>query len=386
MSDEERNIAGYNGLTRVEPTLPSEFYFDGDHYERELRKIWYRNWLYVCRASELRGPRAFRVFEIGSQEILILRDQNEELRAFHNTCRHRGSVLVREPKGRLPGSKITCPYHCWAYDLQGKLQRTPTPSEQGDFDKADYSLYDVAVRDWNGFVFIHLEPENARPLEESFNGSHLLDNWPLADLALGHTYEKILHCNWKVFWENFNECLHCPSVHKELSEVVPLYKQHLMEVQDDPEWEAHQRSGDKRYKQGLAEGKETWSKNGSACAAYFPDLNEEEIARGHTYCETVPSGFIVGHVDYVRVLRLRPLGPETTEIHVQWFFREESLADPAFDASGVVEFGQRVIDEDGAVSEINQKGLRSIRHKHGALMAEEYAVHDFHVWVLEQLG
>jgi Rieske 2Fe-2S family protein len=115
-------------------------------------------------------------------------------------------------------------------------------------------------------------------------------------------------------------------------------------------------------------------------------LNEEEIARGHTYCETVPSGFIVGHVDYVRVLRLRPLGPETTEIHVQWFFSEESLADPAFDASGVVEFGQRVIDEDGAVAEINQKGLRSIRHKHGALMAEEYAVHDFHVWVLEQLG
>ena len=71
MSDEEQNIAGYNGLTRVEPTLPSEFYLDADHYERELRKIWYRNWLYVCRASELRGPRAFRVFEIGSQEILV---------------------------------------------------------------------------------------------------------------------------------------------------------------------------------------------------------------------------------------------------------------------------------------------------------------------------
>ena len=188
-----------------------------------------------------------------------------------------------------------------------------------------------------------------------------------------------------MFWENFNECLHCPNIHPELSETVPLYKQRFMEVQDDPEWEAHQRSGDKRYKQGLAEGKETWSKSGSPCAAYFPDLSEEEIARGHNYLETVPSGFIVGHVDYVRALRLRPLGPEITEIQVQWFFDAQSLADPDFDGSGVIEFGQKVVDEDGAVAELNQKGLRSIRHNHGALVPEEYAVHAFHGWVREQL-
>jgi Rieske 2Fe-2S family protein len=385
MTGGDQPIPGYNGLSRVEPTLPTQFYLDADHYERELRQIWYRNWVYVCRASELVGPRAFRVFTIGSQQILILRDQDEELRAFHNTCRHRGSLLMQKPCGRLPGPTITCPYHSWAYDLQGNLRRTPTRSEQRDFDKDDYSLYDVAVRDWNGFVFVHLDPENARSLEESFDDSHILDHWQLADLVVGHTYEKIINCNWKVFWENFSECLHCPNIHPQLSQTVPLYKQYFMEAGDDPKWEAHQRSGDVLYKPGLAEGKETWSKDGSPCAEYFPELTAEEIARGHTYCQTIPSAFLVGHVDYVRAVRLRPLGPETTEFQAQWLFREESLADADFDLSGVVEFSQQVIDEDGAAAELNQQGLHSIRHERGALMAEEYAVHDFHVWVLAQL-
>ncbi len=376
---------GYNGLTKTEPTLPTHYYLDADHYEKELRRVWYRNWIYVCRADELEGPRAYRVFDIGSQQVLVVRDQEGQLQAFHNTCRHRGSALIQDEAGRLPGSMITCPYHCWAYDLKGKLQRLSGSSPPADFDKGDYSLYDVGIQQWNGFVFVHLDPENAEPLEAGFSDAHILDNWHLTDLVVGHSVRKVIECNWKVFWENFSECLHCPHVHPELSRTVPLYKQYLMEVRDDPEWEAHQEAGDPLYKPGLAEGKESWTTDGLACGAYFPDLGPEEIERGHTYCESLPSAFVVGHVDYARAVRILPLGPERTELQAQWLFRRETLAEPGFDARKVAAFAERVIAEDGAIAEINQKGLRSIRHERGALMAEEYAVRDFHAWLNRQL-
>jgi len=380
-----KKIAGYNGLLRTESTLPTRYYLDADHYEKELDRIWYRNWIYVCRADELDGPRAYRVFTIGSQQVLVVRDQEGELQAFHNTCRHRGSQLMQKEGGRLTGSMITCPYHCWAYDLQGKLQRLAAASPPADFDKSEHSLYGVGIQEWKGFVFVHLDHAKSQPLESVFSDAHILDNWHLGELVVGHSLRKVIGCNWKVFWENFNECLHCSNIHSELSRTVPLYKQSLMEVQDDAEWEAHQSAGDPLFKPGLAEGKETWSTDGLACGEYFPDLTPEEIERGHTYCEALPSAFIVGHVDYARVVRVLPLGPEQTELQAQWLFRPEVIAQPGFDAQEVAAFAERVIAEDGAVAEINQKGLHSIRHERGVLMAEEYALRDFHVWLNKQL-
>ena len=381
MSEAKEEIEEYNGLEKVEISLPGQAYWDPRVYENELTRVWYRNWIYVGRASSIKDPRDFRVFEIGTQQVLILRDEEGELRAFHNTCRHRGTILTEEKEGCFRGPLITCPYHRWAYDFKGNLQKTPTRRLQDDFNKTDYPLYDVGVKDWNGFLFVHLAPEEAAPLEENFTDAHCLDNWSLADLQVGHTYEKTLACNWKIFWENFSECLHCPNIHPELSRIVPLYKQSLMEIHDDPEWQEHQGSGNKLFKPGLTEGMESWSADGSRCAENFPHLTPEEIENGHTYCDTLPSAFIVGHVDYVRVVRVLPLGPEKTAIHAQWLFSPETLQSNTFDPDQTIAFGEKLIQQDGAISELNQRGLRSIRHEQGVLMAEEYYVHAFHNWL-----
>ena len=84
---------GFNGLTRAQASLPASWYLDPAHFEREVREIWGRNWVYLCRAETLDGPRAFRTFEVAGQPILLLRDQEGELQGFFNTCRHRGSIL-----------------------------------------------------------------------------------------------------------------------------------------------------------------------------------------------------------------------------------------------------------------------------------------------------
>ncbi|RWP55309.1 aromatic ring-hydroxylating oxygenase subunit alpha [Mesorhizobium sp.] len=375
----------YNGLTRLEPTLPSSAYWDIDAHQRDLDAIWYRSWLLVCREADLAQPLAFRTFRVGTQEIVVLRDETGELRAFHNTCRHRGSQLCQASEGRLKARLITCPYHAWSYSLRGDLVRVPSKSLPEGFDKADHPLYRVPLSVWRGFVFVNLREDAAGSAETSFDpASGNLANWPLETLVSGHVLRKVMDCNWKIFWENFNECLHCPGVHKDLSRLVPIYGRGLMGRHDDPEWARYADNDAPEFSGGLRAGAETWSRDGRVHGPVFPELTSAERTAGQTYATNLPSMFIVGHVDYVRTVRLVPLGPEQTELTAEWLFSPEALADPTADIDNIVAFGRQVLEEDADICEVNQKGLRSMRHEAGVLMPEEYELHHFHNWVRER--
>src|SRR4051794_22284150 len=108
---------------RIERSLPAAWYFDAAQHERELERVWYRNWIYVGRADAVARPLDYLKHRIGTQVVLLLRDEHGEIRAFHNTCRPRGSALCRDPAGRLAGGRITCAYHGWIYNLRGELTR-----------------------------------------------------------------------------------------------------------------------------------------------------------------------------------------------------------------------------------------------------------------------
>lgn len=375
----------YNGLTRAEPTLPSSAYWDANAWQRDLDAIWYKNWLLVCRETDLAQPLAFRTFRVGTQEIVVLRDDTGVLRAFHNTCRHRGSQLCQESEGRLKARLITCPYHAWSYSLRGDLVRVPSKSLPEGFDKADHPLYRVALSVWRGFVFVNLQEDAAGSAQTSFDpASGNLGNWPLETLVSGYVLKKVMNCNWKIFWENFNECLHCPGVHKDLSRLVPIYGRGLMGRHDDPDWVRHADNDAPEFSGGLRAGAETWSRDGQAHGPVFSGLTPAERAAGQTYATSLPSMFIVGHVDYVRTVRLVPLGPEQTELTAEWLFSPEALTAPQADIDNIVAFGRQVLEEDAAICEVNQKGLRSVRHQAGVLMPEEYDLHRFHNWVRDQ--
>ncbi|CAG1012055.1 MAG: aromatic ring-hydroxylating dioxygenase subunit alpha [Rhizobiaceae bacterium] len=375
----------YNGLRRAEPTLPSTAYYDPDAFRRDLTTIWQRNWVLVCRSADLAEPLSFRTARIGDQEIVVVRDETGALHAFHNTCRHRGAQLCRESQGRLKARLITCPYHAWSYSLRGDLVRVPSKTLPEGFDRKDFPLYSVALEEWRGFVFVNLAETPDAPLARSFDReSGDLSNWPLEDLIAGHVFRTVLKCNWKVFWENFNECLHCPGVHKHLSALVPIYGRGLMVRHDDPEWARNADNDAPEFSGGLRPGAETWSEDGRAHGPSFPGLSDRDRAAGQTYVVSLPSMFVVGHVDYVRSVRLSPLGPEETELTAEWLFTPEQLAAPGFDIANIVDFGLRVLEEDADICEVNQRGLRSARHDRGVLMPEEYDIHRFHQWVRNQ--
>ena len=376
----------FNGLTRAQPALPAAWYLDATHYQRELRDIWQRNWVYLCRAETLAEARAFRTFTVAGQDLLLLRDEDGGLRGYFNTCRHRGSVICTAAAGRLERPLLVCPYHQWAYDLSGRLRATGPMRRVEGFDRAEYGLHRIAVAEWGGFVFANMAGDAAAPFEEQF-GDELssIANWPIADLVVGHTYRKSLDCNWKIFWENFNECLHCPNVHPELCDLVPIYGRAIMARRDDPDWEAHAGSTAPRFSGGLREGAETWSVDGRAQGA-LPGLSDADKAAGQRYATLVPSVFIAAHVDYVRAVRILPTGPETMELSAEWLFQPDMLATPEFDKARITDFGTLVMDQDGAACELSQRGLRSAAFERGVLMQEEYEVFLFQDWVRGQLG
>jgi phenylpropionate dioxygenase-like ring-hydroxylating dioxygenase large terminal subunit len=374
------------GLSTPVETLPSAYYFDPDHYRRELRQIWFRNWIYVCRSSEVGAPRAFRTLELGDQSILVVRGEDRVARAFHNTCRHRGAALCAAAQGRFPAAGIVCPYHSWRYSLRGELLQTSSKTHGEGFEARQHSLYELPLTEWNGFVFVALD-KAPPPFAASFDlPLNRLDDWHLADLVLGHRLTKTIECNWKVFWENYNECLHCPGVHPRLAQLVPIFGRALLERRDDPKWQDHADDEDPKYGGGLRPGAESWTMDGNASGAPFPHLSDADRKAGHIYMTSVPSVFIVAHVDYIRVVQLLPLAPERTHMSIEFLVLPETLKNPTHDIMKAVEFTNIVMSEDAQICEVNQRGLHAVAHDRGVLMPEEYAIRQLQDWVRSELA
>ena len=375
----------FDGLKRVEASLPAAWYYDPAKHERELERIFYRDWLYVCHASSLAEARSFRRFDIGRQSILLVRGDDGVLRAFHNTCRHRGSALCTEAEGCLGGKLIVCPYHQWSYALDGRLLATSSHAEAADFDKADYPLFEVTLREWHGGLFVSLAADPPAFEEGFVRGSDRIENWPMAELVVGHRWQKTMACNWKIFWENFNECLHCPNIHPELCRLVPIYGRRISYYRDEPNWVLYRDRDEPQYRGGLRAGAETWSLSGRAGGVRFDNLTAEEIARGQSYFVSLPSVFIAAHVDYMRSVRILPLGPESTALEVEWLFLPETLEAADFDLDDVTEFARLVMLQDAEASELNQRGLTALPFEQGVLMPEEHYLKAFQDWVRGRL-
>jgi Rieske 2Fe-2S family protein len=367
-------------LGRWEPSLPAVSYYDPSVFEREQKGIWARNWVYAGRASDLR-PMTLRRLEVAGQHLILAKDQDGTVTCFHNTCRHRGAELCSAAERALTTRLIVCPYHQWSYSLQGKLVGTPFVALTDDFQKADYGLFPVHVREWNGFLFVCLAETAPDFAKAPDLGLAIYDNWPMAELVTGHTMVTELACNWKIFWENFNECLHCPGIHPDLCDMVPVYKQGIMGHEEAVDWTPET----PRPAHGLKPGARTWTKTGQPCGPEFAGLSEAERDIGYTFVTLLPTMFIVAHVDYVRAVSLRPLGPERTELKAEWLFPKETLDAPGFDLGNVVDFAKTVIREDGDACEMNQRGLKSSRFERGMLAPQEFAIHQFHQWVRHQL-
>jgi len=376
------NSKNYNNLSQVEPSLESKDYYCDETFETELKHVWYRSWIYAGRESEIARQGDFKSLRIGSQNLLLVRNEDGQINGFHNTCRHRGSELCSKEQGNLQSKNISCPYHRWTYSLDGALIRTPHLIPTDDFRPEEYSLYPVSVKQWRGSLFVNLDESRLNSFDSSLDPSpNHLDNWPLEELVLAHSYETRILCNWKIFWENFVECYHCPGTHKSLCDMVPIYRRTFVSKKDESEWEKHQDDADPKFSGGLKNGAKSWTTDGQLQGIQFPGLSTNEIQVGYTYLQSLPSVFIAAHSDYVRTVSLLPDGPEAISLRADWLLAKESLGLEQFDLSKIVDFGVEILKEDAEVCELNQRGVKSLSHKQGVLMPQEYDVVNFHKWL-----
>jgi Rieske 2Fe-2S family protein len=370
-------------LDRLEPSIPARYYYDPQHYERELEVFWYGMWVMAGREEEVPEPRDYKVLRIGTQSIVILRDLDGQLRAFHNTCRHRGSILCTEEQGRLPGRRLVCPYHSWTYGLDGQLVATPRQMASPDFDRGAYPLFKVAVGTWGGFMFVNLAGDRGAPFADALGDIPArFKNYGFADLRIGKRIVLDVKANWKVLFENFAECFHCPPVHPELCEIATLFW-------DAGAWDLRRDAAGQplpsarpRYKPGAA----TLTMDGTARIPPFKGLSEEERANLYQSQILRPNLFLNVHPDYVNSHQMLPTSPESVRMIYDWLFEPESMRRPEFDLDHYVALWDLTNRQDARNCEWQQEGLHARPLAHGTFVPQEHGCHQFNQWVLESLG
>jgi len=369
----------------LEPTLPSSWYRSEQVFALEKERIFCREWLCVGREEEVPGPGAHRVLDLLGESVLLLRNREGQLRAFYNVCRHRGTRLCRAatdtPDGERPplaggmmAGRITCPYHQWTYDLDGRLIAAPYLTTQPGFDRTTFSLYPVGVECWGGFVFLHLTPATAKPLQQQIAGiPERLQRYPLSELRIGCTIRYRVAANWKVLCENYNECYHCGGVHPELCAVVPAFRDRGGAGLDWLRGVPHR------------PGAYTFTKTGTTRRRAFPTLNEDEQVR-HKGELLYPNLFISLACDHAAVFILLPRAAGHTDIACQFLFEPYEIAKPDFDPADASEFWDLVNRQDWAICESVQQGLGARVHSHGYYAPMEDFSLDIRRYVLDRIG
>ena len=349
-------------LPRLEAGLPAAWYSDPAHYQRELETFWYAKWIAVAREEEVADRGDWRVVTIGTQKILLVKDS--ALRAFHNTCRHRGSILCTEEQGNFPRQRIVCPYHSWTYDLAGKLIATPRRMETPDFDMKRFPLHEVATRRWGGFVFVCLA-EKPPPFEAPGRYAR----YGFENLRIGKRIVADVQANWKLLAENFSECFHCPPVHPELCRVVTAY-------QEAGAW-GLRKSDRAEYKAGAA----TLTLDGSSRLRPFVGLNEEEKKTLYIPDMVLPSLFLNVQPDYVNSQLVFPTGPQSVRIVYDWLFEPRHLPLSEDDLAHYVALWDITNRQDARNCEWQQQGMQSRAFEHGWYVPQEFDCHRFAQWV-----
>ena len=351
--------------------LPAAAYTSDDVLAWERRHLFAGTWSCVGREEDLRAQRlrpdrpvTQRAVQVGDVGVLITWTAadgaaDDTVRAFANTCRHRGHELL--PTGDAADrASVICPYHAWSYDLGGRVRATPRLVGPVD---PDLGLVELPIRRWHGWLFVHAASPLGSGDVVSFDdhlGALAGIVAPYAPERLvrraRHTYE--VAANWKVVTENYHECYHCPLIHPELCQVSPPDSGENYDLPGA--WVG----GSMELREGMA----TMSVTGESAGRPIPGVPQDRVE----YLGLFPDLLLSLHPDYVMTHRLVPLAPDRTMIECSWYFPGEDV-DPTY----AVEFWDLTNRQDWGACESVQRGLASPHFRPGPFAPAEDAVHHF---------
>ena len=328
-------------------TLPGRYYTLAEIYAEERERIFTARWICVGRAAEIPAAGDYLLRTIAGESVIVVRGRDGALRAFYNVCRHRGTRLCEEPRGRF-SETIQCPYHAWTYTIDGQLIGAPHMSEVQGFDRRDYPLHAVALETWEGFVFVNLAgaPE---PFAQAFAPvAGRFSRFNLSALRAARRVDYDVAANWKLIFQNYSECLHCPVIHPGLAKLTP-YTSGENDLIDGPFLGG--------YMVITKEGG-SLTLSGRACGAPVGQLPAEDLNRVYFY-SIFPNLLLSLHPDYVMFHTLWPDGPGRTRITCDWLFHPDSFAAPGFDPDDAVRFWDETNRQDWHICEQSHAGITS---------------------------
>jgi Rieske 2Fe-2S family protein len=355
-------------------TLPGRYYTSEQIFAEERERLFARHWICAGRTADLPGGGDFRLVAVAGESVIVLRDHQGSLRAFHNVCRHRGTRLCDAARGRLPET-IQCPYHAWTYALDGRLLGAPHMHDVDGFDKRDYPLHGVALDEWEGFLFVSLAPDPL-PLSEAFAPvRERFRRFALPALvSVRHTAYDV-RANWKLILQNYSECLHCPTIHPELSTKLP-YTSGANDLVAGA------------FLGGYMEFKPphvSATMSGRACALPLGDLAPEDRARAFYYT-LFPAMMLSLHPDYAVYYTVWPKGPAASVVECVWMVHPDAPTAPGYNIEDAEAFWDRTNRQDWHICERSQLGVASRVYEPGPYSPRESMPAAWDREYLRQLG
>ncbi|GGF35715.1 (Fe-S)-binding protein [Marmoricola endophyticus] len=394
-------------------SLPGALYTDPELHDLDLRLLWHRQWFFAGTVAEVPEPGDYLTVDLGTVSVLVLRDDDEQVRAFRNVCRHRGARLVSEPRGSV--GNIVCGYHRWTYATDGTLRHAPqlVPTAEGGPDPACLSLRTVAVRVVSGLVFCCLAAEPSADVDAvgeavaPYLDAHALDRTKVAAQV-----DLVEQGNWKLTMENNRECYHCDGHPELLRTFFPTWG--LREDQVPPRLRAsHERYlaaeedlrvacearglardavedlvdrplGFRVQREALDGAGESFSPDGTRLVGrLLGDLDEPRLGRATLHAQ--PNLWLHALADHVVTFAVLPLGPDRTLVRTTWLVDADAREGADYDVEALTGVWRATNSQDAAFVELTQAGVADPAYEPGPYSEGERQVDAFVSWYVARM-
>ena len=381
-------------------SLDQKFYKDTSIFDLEKHTIFYNSWIFIGHESQIPNKGDFFVYKLLDEEIIVLRNKENKVKAFFNVCRHRGSRVCLEEKGNT--SRFSCPYHSWTYNLDGKLLAAKSLRE--GIDKSKLGLHPCNIESASGMLLINLsdDPQSLKNLQSDLKEP--FEMFGFKDLKVAAHKNYPIASNWKLAVENYHECYHCAPAHPEYS------LSHSLKIEDEPGFDEAQEKmmnnlescglkdievnkdfsnkdpDQEQYaysRYALFDGYMTGSKDGKPLAPLLGNI--KEFNQGCSDFNIGPVSYFLAYCDHIVGYIFTPTSQDQCQCDIYWLVNKDAEENKDYDKERLMWLWDVTTYADETIIVNNQKGVNSIKYQSGPYTDKEQSTRRFIKWYLSEL-
>ena len=381
-------------------SLDQKFYKDTSIFDLEKHNIFYNSWIFIGHESQIPNKGDFFIYKLLDEEIIVLRNKENKVKAFFNVCRHRGSRVCLEEKGNT--SRFSCPYHSWTYNLDGKLLAAKSLRE--GIDKSKLGLHPCNIESASGMLLINLSdnPQSLKNLKSDLKEP--FEMFGFKDLKVAAHKNYPIASNWKLAVENYQECYHCAPAHPEYS------LSHSLKIEDEPGFDEAQEkmmnnlescglkdievnkdfsNKDPDQEQyaysgyALFDGYMTGSKDGKPLAPLLGNI--KEFNQGCSDFNIGPVSYFLAYCDHIVGYIFTPTSQDQCQCDIYWLVNKDAEENKDYDKEKLMWLWDVTTYADETIIVNNQKGVNSIKYQSGPYTDKEQSTRRFIKWYLSEL-